>query len=303
MANILVLSGGSVKGAFQVGALKRMIENGFYPDKIYGISVGSLNGAMLSYYYEHFSKLSLKKDKQEIWQDTINFIENYWINNINSPSSIINKNALLDVAVNSLINQFDGLTTQKPLKDKIETLFFQNGDNKLKDSPIELKIGAVDINTGKIHYVSKEHQYFKSYLLASSAIPMIMQTISIHIDVSGVPAQFTDGGVVDVVPTRIALAENTNGTDNFYIISCHPNRTTNSIPKFNRKNILDFIERIIDIMNFEITQNDLELMINSNRNYTLVRPNDHLPILTENFNQDKIKNLIALGFGNDVLVG
>jgi predicted acylesterase/phospholipase RssA len=40
----LVLSGGSVKGAFQAGALKAVFETGYAPEIITGISVGSLNG-------------------------------------------------------------------------------------------------------------------------------------------------------------------------------------------------------------------------------------------------------------------
>jgi NTE family protein len=43
----LVLSGGSVKGAFQAGAIKALIEKGYTFDKIYGISVGSLNGTFM----------------------------------------------------------------------------------------------------------------------------------------------------------------------------------------------------------------------------------------------------------------
>lgn len=44
----LVLSGGGAKGAFQVGALEMLREAGFTFDTISGMSVGSLNGAMLA---------------------------------------------------------------------------------------------------------------------------------------------------------------------------------------------------------------------------------------------------------------
>ena len=43
----LVLSGGSIKGAFQAGAIQQVLNEGFQPDIIHGISVGSLNGSFL----------------------------------------------------------------------------------------------------------------------------------------------------------------------------------------------------------------------------------------------------------------
>lgn len=44
-----VLSGGSIKGAFQAGVITDLLTSGsFMPDAIYGTSVGSLNGAFLA---------------------------------------------------------------------------------------------------------------------------------------------------------------------------------------------------------------------------------------------------------------
>ncbi|WP_310590414.1 patatin-like phospholipase family protein [Dyadobacter sp. NIV53] len=44
----LVLGGGSMKGAFQVGVIQAVLENGFEPEMIYGISVGALNATFLT---------------------------------------------------------------------------------------------------------------------------------------------------------------------------------------------------------------------------------------------------------------
>ena len=40
MSKILVLAGGSVKGAFQAGVMKAMMERGYQPDAVYGVSAG-----------------------------------------------------------------------------------------------------------------------------------------------------------------------------------------------------------------------------------------------------------------------
>lgn len=44
----LVLSGGGEKGAYQVGALRYLVEKGIDPDIITGVSVGAMNGGFLS---------------------------------------------------------------------------------------------------------------------------------------------------------------------------------------------------------------------------------------------------------------
>ena len=41
----LVLSGGGTRGAVQIGMLQVLTEHGFVPDRIYGSSVGAVNGA------------------------------------------------------------------------------------------------------------------------------------------------------------------------------------------------------------------------------------------------------------------
>ena len=41
----LVLAGGSTRGAIQIGMLQVLAEHGFVPDRVYGASVGAINGA------------------------------------------------------------------------------------------------------------------------------------------------------------------------------------------------------------------------------------------------------------------
>ena len=42
----LVLEGGGSKGAYQVGVLKALLENGYRFDAVTGTSIGALNGAI-----------------------------------------------------------------------------------------------------------------------------------------------------------------------------------------------------------------------------------------------------------------
>ena len=43
-----MLGAGGIKGAFQAGAVKRLLDTGFRPNVIYGTSAGALNGAFLA---------------------------------------------------------------------------------------------------------------------------------------------------------------------------------------------------------------------------------------------------------------
>src|ERR1700727_1296818 len=47
-ACILVLQGGGAMGAYHIGAYQALQENGFEPDWVCGISMGSINGAIIA---------------------------------------------------------------------------------------------------------------------------------------------------------------------------------------------------------------------------------------------------------------
>src|SRR3954451_24405668 len=48
MKTAFVLSGGGSLGAMQVGMLRSLLRNGIRPDRIYGTSIGSLNGGAVA---------------------------------------------------------------------------------------------------------------------------------------------------------------------------------------------------------------------------------------------------------------
>jgi len=62
---VLVLRGGGVHGAFEVGALKAMVEKldpkEYAYDYVSGISIGALNGAFISTYKKGDEALAVKK--------------------------------------------------------------------------------------------------------------------------------------------------------------------------------------------------------------------------------------------------
>ena len=48
MTTAFVLSGGGSLGAMQVGMARSLLRNGIRPDRVYGTSIGALNGGALA---------------------------------------------------------------------------------------------------------------------------------------------------------------------------------------------------------------------------------------------------------------
>ena len=74
----LVLGGGSLKGAFQVGVIQAILEKGFEPEMVYGVSVGSLNA---SYMVNEASKKSIESKKID-WPTISRQLIELWVKNI-----------------------------------------------------------------------------------------------------------------------------------------------------------------------------------------------------------------------------
>ncbi len=64
-----VLSGGGARGALQVGALSALLEAGYQPDMLVGVSIGAVNAAFLALH--GFTRQSLDRLKSA-WFESIN---------------------------------------------------------------------------------------------------------------------------------------------------------------------------------------------------------------------------------------
>ena len=153
MSQILVLAGGSVKGAFQAGVIKALFEKGYRPDAIYGVSAGSLNAAYLVNQFGQQANagtpISYPQAAQDLWD--------FWETRITHPECLSKPFSLWELGWTALTKQFRGLVSTKPLKELVEgVLDIRN----LKASPVEMRIGAVNIIDGGIHYVDPSYDHF-----------------------------------------------------------------------------------------------------------------------------------------------
>jgi NTE family protein len=247
---MLVLAGGSVKGAFQAGVIKALAEKGFQPEVIYGISAGSLNAAFL------VNALGQQKLDGQIlsFQQAADDLWDFWETRITNPACLSKPLSMFELGWTALTKKFRGLVSSDPLRELIqEVLSLRN----LQASPVGLHIGAVNIMEGRIHYVDPSNPDFMDYLLASSAVPILMPVVKIRGEER---RSYLDGGLRDVTPVKKALDD---GGKHIVCISCHPEAIEGGF--FDSGDLLALVDRVMDIAVNEILNADLRetILINN----------------------------------------
>ena len=169
----LVLSGGGAKGAFQVGA-ERVLreEGGFRWERVLGVSVGALNGALLG--QERPEELA------EVWR-TIR------------EEDVHRKRSWPVVAFRVGILGKRGLYDDRPLRDTIE--------RHLAGRPfkVPVHVGRVSLASGRYELVGSERPEaeFLDAVWQSATMPVVWEPIG--------PEAWVDGGLRNVTPLGDAL--------------------------------------------------------------------------------------------------
>jgi len=298
MKNALVLSGGSIRGAFQAGAIAYVLEKGFKPDGIYGTSVGSLNGGFLA------ERAGSSKTKEPDWPAIGKELENFWLTNITSFKKIGKKRGKLKLLCAIIRKKFDGFIDTKPLQKLVKQKF--DPDN-INNCPVIFKPCSVNIIDGKPCYAEKDQDKANilDHIIASTAIPITMPITMINNE------PHLDGGIREVAPLKQAIDE---GADNIICIVCQAKEIKGG--KFNRKNIIELIDRLMSIVTNELVNNDLNTLekinayIIKSRKITkesilfadkrkidliTIRPDETIDLNLEYFTADEIEKVIQAG--------
>lgn len=286
----LVLGGGSLKGAFQAGAVKAILESGFEPNAIYGISAGSLNATFLA----HEAARQQAETGSVDWPKVGRALMEFWVRNITGPATVAIERNRLMMGYETFMSRFDGFLDNTPIKNLIrQTIDLE----QLRRGPVQVKVGAVDILNGDMVYADAHDEHFLDYVFASSALPFLMPAVPIGGDHR---KAFMDGGLREVAPLRVAIED---GATEILCVACHAKRIPGEA--INYRSLLTLIERVKDITVNQLVNNDIawaERFVERERlhgrhiHLNVIRPTDPLHLDLLRFTQEDIGNLLVQGY-------
>ena len=297
MTRALILGGGSIKGGWQIGAIKACFEHGFFPEIIGGISVGSLNGTWITNEVGRQSKENPVADID--WDKVSKGLIKFWLYNIKEPDDIAIKRKAIPLLWSILRKKFNGASDTKPLK---KIIYNTIKHDFLASSGIDLYVGAVNIADGKIIYAKPEYPDFLEYVLASSAIPFMMPTSKIG------KQPYLDGGLRDSAPLGVAIKA---GAEEIICIGCNPEETGSV--EINTGSVAELADRTMEIISNNNLNNDIKKarlynnLISSGYSgrevhnkklikLIVIRPDVSINVKVSNFDAHDIQEMITSGY-------
>ena len=184
-----VLAGGGSRGAVQVGMLQELVARGIRADRVFGASVGAINGAA----YAGDPTPEGIAHMADVWRG-VRGGDIFPRGALDGPWAFFQKRA--------------SVHANTGLRRIIEAgVHFEN----LEDAPIPVEVVTTSLTDGRERWITRGPAV--EAILASSAIPTMFPPVTIDGDA------LVDGGVVNNVPISRAL---TAGCDRIYVLLCGP---------------------------------------------------------------------------------
>lgn len=226
--NGLVLSGGSLKGAFQAGVLLRLAESGFSPDFTSGTSIGALHTLFLaSHRAQGLSFLSACQRLQTF----------YW--QLRGPRDLLWPHRWPRLIFDALRHRWQGFYDLAPL----HALFYSaiaRGLPQIGEVAHTYRVTAVDLVAGtRVIGTTLEAA------LASAQEPVLTAAFR-HGD-----AAYVDGGVLDIAPLKPAIDA---GCTALTVVCCQPA----TLPPWRYDGSpVALLDRTLGLLTHELLENDL----------------------------------------------
>ncbi len=228
---VLVLGGGGAKSFSQVGVLKVLEEEGLFPSRVVGCSMGAILGGL----YCQGKKV---QEIEEIIRDFSSWKE---IREIERKFTRKKKGLprigdyLKDVTLYFRELTREGLWEEKDLLEGLGKLFPE--EKKIEELPLPFWCVAVDLKEGK--RIIFRRGYLLPSIAASSSIPGVFSPVKSGDRILG------DGGILSKIPVMGAIE---NGKE--FIISVLPG----NLPPASPKRALDFLIRMNELREWELTR-------------------------------------------------
>ena len=185
----LVLAGGSTRGAIQIGMLQVLAEHGFVPDRVYGSSVGAINGAGFAadptrQGVERMAQIWLSLKREDIYRT--GRLHGPWL----------------------YLQQRDAVYANSGLRTIVDEGFRLE---RLEESVIPIEVVATSLTDGGERWFT--YGPAVEAILASAAMPAIFPPVEIDGE------KYIDGGVVNNVPIQRAIDA---GATRIVVLLCSP---------------------------------------------------------------------------------
>jgi len=221
----LVLSGGGAKGAFQIGAERVLREElGFRWERIFGVSVGALNAALLAQQaYSQLRELWLRIQEEDVYRKF--------------PWPV--------VAFRVGLQKKLGLYDDSPLRELIR----RHASGRPFLTPAH--VGRVSLVSGEYELVPNTAPDFLDAVWHSATMPVIWEAIGVN--------AFVDGGLRNVTPLGDALAHEPT---EIVVVTCSPPGIEPAKPPASILDVAK--RSLTEITINEILRNDVEEFIRIN---------------------------------------
>lgn len=184
-----VLAGGGSRGAVQVGMLAELVERGIRADRVYGASVGAVNGAA----YCGDPTVAGVKRLEGVWRG-LTGAEVFPKGRVHGPWTFLQHRASVHPSSGLRRIVEDGVTFER-----------------LEEAPVPLEIVTTSLTDGQERWITRGPVV--EAVMASAAIPAIFPPVVIDGD------ELVDGGVVNNVPLSRPVAA---GARRVYVLLCGP---------------------------------------------------------------------------------
>lgn len=276
----LCLSGGGSKGAFQVGALRRlMIDEGRDYEVMTGVSVGALNIAGLGM-TPYGSPV-----KAATW------LEDFWRTRVNTDA--IHKRWFPFGRLHALWEQ--SIYDSSPLHKLVHGNYFHD---LIVQGGRKLSVGAVCMDTGEHRYVDHTNRNFIDWVLASSSYPVFFKPVEID------GKLWSDGGLKRVTPIAQAIQMGADEID--VIVTYNVDKMLSSWGDGRKAAVPEQVLRALDLMNGQIMYDDLRTVGLKNELAQLESKYKHIKVrLIQpstglgnglSFEREEIHNMIEQGY-------
>jgi NTE family protein len=271
----LLLGGGGIKGAYQAGVVKALLEEGFVPNVIYGVSVGALNAAFLvdraSFLgkprREYHAALNMpipiggEPAKPVDWPFIGDELVRFWTQNIRSSGSVMRKKRTAVFA--ALLRRFNGLYDSSPLRSLVN----QHLDlRRIKAAHIPISVFTVNLNSWQGEYFDEDQANLLEAIVASASLPIMFPIADL--DGRNGRAPYVDGGLRQNVPVAIALAGvGDKKPTHLVTVACQSARQPRA--SIDRSYMVHLLQLYADIAAEEMLRGDLKLLEEAKRDHNI----------------------------------